>query len=145
MAGMKSELGATAQAVAANIRRHRERIGWGYARLARELTKAGRDIPPLGLSRIEDCERRVDVDDLVALAVVFGISPITLLMPDSDNEDAPVEMTAVGAVQGKGAWLWLNGSYPLSGSVLAFYNHALPCWERTAMEGALGGQGRQFG
>ena len=85
MSGVRSELGPTAQAVAEAVRRHRDRMGWGYARLSRELTKIGRDIPPLGLGRIESGTRRVDVDDLTALAVVFGVSPVSLLMPARDN------------------------------------------------------------
>jgi transcriptional regulator with XRE-family HTH domain len=114
-------------------------MGWGYARLSRELTKVGRDIPSLGLSRIESGERRVDVDDLTALAVVFGVSPITLLMPDgAERPDHRVELTGTGVTTGKEMWSWLTGSYPLTGSVLAFFNCALPPWEQNALEGSLG-------
>ena len=38
-----------------------------YRQLADRLEKLGRPIPTLGLSRIEKGNRRVDVDDLVAL------------------------------------------------------------------------------
>lgn len=146
MAGVKSELGLTALAVSEAVRRHRERVGWGYARLSRELTKLGRDIPSLGLSRIEAGERRVDVDDLTALAAAFGVSPISLLMPDASTieytggSDDLVQLTGTEKITGARAWSWLNGSYPLSGSVLAFFNHALPPWERDAVEGTLGAQ-----
>lgn len=144
MAGVKSELGATAKTVAAAVARHRDRMGWGYARLSRELTKAGRDIPSLGLSRIESGERRVDVDDLTALAVVFGVSPTTLLMPVATDEhpDSAVELTGTGPTDGKALWSWLNGSYPLTGSVLAFFNNALPPWEQHTLEGSLGTHSR---
>jgi len=138
MTGVKSELGPTALTVAANVRRHRDRVGWGYARLARELTRLGRDIPSLGLSRIESGERRVDTDDLTALAVAFGVSPITLLMPQGDGPEHSVQLTGTAAVPGPRVWSWLNGSYPLTGSVLTFYNHALPEWERNRLEALLG-------
>lgn len=140
MAGVKSELGPTAVAVANAVRRHRERVGWGYARLSRELTKIGRDIPSLGLSRIEAGERRVDTDDLTALAVAFGVSPISLLMPsgDDDTRDTLVQLTGTDKIPGERVWSWLNSSYPLTGSVLAFFNHALPPWERDVVEGTLG-------
>ena len=46
----------------------RERTNLGYAQLSRKLKEAGRAIPELGLRRIEDGDRRVDVDDLAALA-----------------------------------------------------------------------------
>lgn len=146
MAGVKSELGVTALAVANAVRRHRERVGWGYARLSRELTKLGRDIPSLGLSRIEAGERRVDCDDLTALAVAFGVSPISLLMPSTQTDeytgspDDLVQLTGTEKIPGARAWSWLNGSYPLNGSVLAFFNNALPPWERDIVEGTLGAQ-----
>jgi len=143
MAGVKSELGPSGRAIAATIRHHRERLGWGYAQLSRQLTKVGCDIPPLGLGRIEAGERRVDVDALTALAVVFEVSPITLLMPrDGTTEDTYVQLTGTGDIPAQRVWSWLNGSYPLSGSVLAFYNEALPRWERDAMEETLGAHRR---
>lgn len=138
MAGTKSELGPTALAVAASVHRHRDRMGWGYARLSRELTKAGRDIPPLGLGRIEAGTRRVDVDDLTALAAVFGVSPTTLLQPPGQDPDTLVQLTGTSVLPARRAWEWLNGSYPLAGSVLSFYNYALPPWERDAVEKSLG-------
>lgn len=143
MVGIKSEPGPTAVAVAAAVKRHRERVGWGYARLSRELTKVGRDIPPLGLGRIEAGTRRVDVDDLTALAVVFGVSPISLLMPMTEDPRADVWLTGPMNVPGERAWCWLNGSYPLAGSVLSFYNHALPAWERDSLEQTLGAARKQ--
>ncbi|QOC58483.1 helix-turn-helix DNA binding domain protein [Mycobacterium phage Shida] len=138
MVGIKSEPGPTAVAVAAAVKWHRERIGWGYARLSRELTKVGRDIPPLGLGRIESGTRRVDVDDLTALAFVFEVSPISLLMPQVSDGREPAALTGPPPLPGEHVWLWLNGSYPLTGSVLSFYNHALPPWERDSLEETLG-------
>lgn len=117
-------------------------MGWSFARLSRELTKAGRDIPPLGLGRIENGTRRVDVDDLTALAVVFEVSPASLLMPEAEaaahDPLAVVQLTGTDTMAGQRAWSWLTGGYPIGGSVMAFYNHALPSWEREAMEENLG-------
>lgn len=117
-------------------------MGWGFARLSRELTKAGRDIPPLGLGRIETGGRRVDVDDLTALAVVFEVSPASLLMPEAEaaahDPLAVVQLTGTDTMAGQRAWSWLTAAYPASGSVLAFFNHALPPWERDALEVNLG-------
>lgn len=138
MSGVKSELGPTALVVAANVRRHRERMGLGFAQLSREISNAGRDIPPLGLGRIESGERRVDVDELTALAAAFGVSPATLLMPETDDAEAVVQLTGVEKGQAQRIWSWLTGSYPLAGSVLAFFNVALPLWERDAVEEKIG-------
>ncbi len=138
MPGVKSELGLTALVVAANVRRHRERMGLGFAQLSRELVRVGRDIPPLGLGRIESGERRVDVDELTALAAAFGVSPATLLMPETEDQEATTQLTGTDKAQAQRIWSWLTGSYPLGGSVLAFFNVALPLWERDAVEEKIG-------
>lgn len=117
-------------------------MGWSFARLSRELARTGRDIPSLGLSRIESGDRRVDVDDLTALAITFEVSPISLLMPPSDDPDEYTRISGTDkfpvSVTNKRVWSWLNGSYPLNGSVLAFFNHALPAWERNDLEEKIG-------
>ena len=131
-------MGPTALVVAANVRRHRERMGLGFAQLSRELGSAGRDIPPLGLGRIEAGERRVDVDELTALAAAFGVCPATLLMPEVEDAESIVQLTGAGKKQAQKIWSWLTGSYPLQGSVLAFFNVALPPGERDAVEERIG-------
>lgn len=109
-----------------------------FAELSRQLHKEGRIIPPLGLSRIEAGLRRVDADDLIALAVALGVSPITLLLPAGTDQDDEVQITAAHTAKAKRVWSWLSASYPLDGSVLQFYSDALPPWERVAVEDALG-------
>src|SRR3954454_23683106 len=49
---------------------------------------AGRPILASGLGKIESGERRVDVDDLVALAVALDVSPVRLLLPRPTSEEA---------------------------------------------------------
>jgi len=54
---------------------------------------------PLGHSAVDQIEkgtRRVDVDDLMALAAALGVSPITLLMPGMSRADAPKMFEAGG-------------------------------------------------
>lgn len=67
----------------ANVRFLRQAHGLTYRELAVQLAKAGRPIPELGLSRLERGERRIDVDDLVALAQVLGVTPQELLFTDA--------------------------------------------------------------
>lgn len=71
----------TGKIVAANIRLHRGAMQ--YKELAEKLDSIGRPIPTLGLRRIEKLERRVDVDDLEAFAVVFGVPAHSLLIPNT--------------------------------------------------------------
>jgi hypothetical protein len=45
------------------------------------MAAAGRPILPSGLSKIEQGQRAVDVDDLVALAIALQVNPNALLLP----------------------------------------------------------------
>lgn len=91
----KNPLGPTGDTVRENVLRYRTRLNLGYADLARRLEELGRPIPVLGLSRIERGERRVDVDDLMALAVALGVSPTSLLLPDTTGSGDPVTATGI--------------------------------------------------
>lgn len=90
-AGMKElALGHTGRFAARNVRIYREGMGLSYARMSEILERRGHRIPVLGLRRIEACARRMDVDDLVAIAGVLGVTPVDLLMPNFlDSEDEP--------------------------------------------------------
>lgn len=139
MAGVKNELGPTGRALAEVVRKRREDLGLTYAQLSRKLTKNGRDIPTLGLRRIESCQRHVDVDDLVALAVALEVAPATLMMPPRAVAGKEVEVTGYHSViPAERLWNWLTASYPLSGPVMSFYGAALPHWERSDMEERIG-------
>lgn len=111
------QLGATGETVQANIKRIRDDLGIPVTELSRRLESLGRPIPSLGLRRIEDGSRRVDVDDLVALAVALKVSPETLLMPYAENEDDEVRITAreepMYAIE---AWRWLQTDISLGWS-----------------------------
>ena len=77
----KIEVGPVGLNVARNVRERRKNAGYGYAELSRLLTGVDRPIPPLGLRHIETGRRRVDVDDLVVLAVVLQTSAVELMLP----------------------------------------------------------------
>jgi transcriptional regulator with XRE-family HTH domain len=79
-------LGPAGNNVRRNIRRLREQRLWSYREVEERLAQAGRAIPVLAQSAIDRGERHVDVDDLVALATVFGLSPEDLLMPPATCE-----------------------------------------------------------
>jgi hypothetical protein len=111
----KIELGPTGVTVAHNIRRLREVRRLGHTELSRELAGVGRDIAPLGLRRIETGERRVDVDDLLALAVALEVPPNVLLMPDVADGEATVAATGIGKQRAWGLWNWLVGVRPREG------------------------------
>ncbi|OBJ43113.1 hypothetical protein A5621_00880 [Mycobacterium colombiense] len=142
MAGEKRiQLGPTGETVRANIQRLRQAQNLGYTKLARVLEEIGRPIPDLGLRRIEAGDRRVDVDDLMALAVALGVSPVTLLMP-SVHTVAPQEAVNATALAlpapAERLWEWLTAQGPLLGtSFFSFAERSWPGWVREKMAGRM--------
>ena len=116
----------------ANVKRLREHQNLGYIQLSRELDEVGRSIPDLGLRRIEAGDRRVDVDDLMALAVALGVSPATLLMPavHSVGPQDHVESTAVTfPILARQLWGWLTARRPLGRqNLFSFAEQSWPGW-----------------
>lgn len=102
----------TGKQVAANIKRLRG--GMTYKELSDRLGEVGRPIAVLGLKRIESGERKVDVDDLMAFAIVFGVSPLTLLLPNSGSCDVKAHVTGhAGEITCNRIWRWALGEHPL--------------------------------
>lgn len=126
-------LGPTAVAVAANVRRLRIKRGLAYTELSERLQKTGRNIPTWGLRKIESGGRRVDSDDLVALAVALGVSPATLLMPDTAHSEAWTGPTDLNVCTCEQLWNWLTAAAPLPDGefdALEFWGVSWPEWLR---------------
>jgi hypothetical protein len=79
--------------------------------------------------RIEQGERQVDADDLLALAIALDCSPLRLLLPANVEVDRCPAVTPLTAVPPADMWAWaagerplvLNGDAPLQGSALAMW------------------------
>lgn len=107
-----NQIDATGATVAANIKRLRS--GRMLKDISEQLSKIGRHITPLALARIESGERKVDVDDLMAFAIVFNVSPLTLLLPESGSALVSSKITGVSHEYGSNIlWLWGRGDEPL--------------------------------
>lgn len=78
------EVGKTGRHVAENLLRLRKVRGFSTRQLSARLTELGRTIPASGLTRMELGSRRIDVDDLVALAAALDVEPAQLLLPPSE-------------------------------------------------------------
>ena len=61
--------------------------------------------------KIEKGERRVDVDDLVALALALGVTPNRLTLPDMDLPGITTKYLLTPAVAGSpvALWQWAQG------------------------------------
>lgn len=103
--------GPTSTHVVDNVNRLRTGRRWSLANLSIRMTAAGRPVLSSGLHRLEQGRRRVDVDDLVALAVAFDVSPTTLLMPWTAS--GVVRLTEVVEADAVAAWEWMRGIRPL--------------------------------
>ncbi|MFE9170877.1 helix-turn-helix domain-containing protein [Streptomyces kebangsaanensis] len=108
-----AQYGPTAALVARNVERLRKTRNLTIYSLSAELGKAGRPITPSAIAKIEKMQRQVNVDDLLALAVVFGVSPAALLLPLEDSPRHTAEITGAGAVPADSAWAWASNKRPL--------------------------------
>jgi transcriptional regulator with XRE-family HTH domain len=133
----KNPLAASGLTLMQNIRRIRQGRRLTYVDLSDRLTDVGRRVPVLGLARIERGERRVDVDDLVALAVALRVSPLALLLPWADDQDTYVEITGAKVAPAGAVWAWADGQQPLTvsatdpdGDAIRFQLDSRPAWAR---------------
>lgn len=109
----KNPLGPTGRTVAANVKRLRTRHGLAYTELAAKLEELERPIPTLGLRKIESEERRVDADDLIALALALGVHPNALLLPPTKDPNHVVTITGAGPRPAFDVWMWAEGDAPI--------------------------------
>ncbi|HZN80480.1 MAG TPA: helix-turn-helix transcriptional regulator [Mycobacterium sp.] len=134
MATRRVEIGPTGETVRANVARVRNRQGLTLRDVADRLAGIGRPMAHNTVSEIERGARRVDVDDLMALAVALGVSPVTLLMPavHSVEPQDDVESTGVAVpVPAERLWEWLTAEYPLFDmEFFEFAGRAWPGWVR---------------
>jgi transcriptional regulator with XRE-family HTH domain len=89
----------------------------------------GRKISLSALSKIENGDRKVDVDDLLVIALALDTSPTALLLPIEGEPDDSVRVTG-----GYGSlaliWGWAVGAQSIDprGNERAFKARSLPDW-----------------
>ncbi|MFD8556809.1 helix-turn-helix domain-containing protein [Streptosporangium canum] len=127
---MEDEQRSPGEVLRHNIRRIREGQRLTYVELAERLKDAGRPIPVLGLRRVERGERRVDVDDLLALAYVLGVAVVDLLVPGDEPDSMPYDVAPARRVPISIARAWIGGqgflSQPITPSELAHQLQWMP-------------------
>ena len=140
----KNPIGVTGTTVADNVKRLREEQRLAFTELAREPGGDWEADSHAGLRHIEAYKRRVDSDDLMALAVALGVSPITLLLPNSYDRSDLVTVTGVPEpCSAKQVWEWMRADGPLSApdsgiDLIDFIGRATPVWRaRQYAEGVL--------
>lgn len=98
------------------VRQLRAKRGWTADDLAERMRHEGWSWGRSTVAKIEAVDRlnrrAVDVDELVSLAFVLGVSPIALLVPTASGSTnlTPNTMTQTGS-----AWHWMTGLLPMGG------------------------------
>ena len=77
--------------------------------LSDRLTKVGRPILPSGITKIEQGSRRVDADDLAALALVLDVTPNRLLLTEGTSGSRIVLSPDFFTLSARSAWAWACG------------------------------------
>lgn len=99
-------LGPTGVRVADRLTELRRARELTQGQLMERLRELGRPIAVAALSKIEKGLRRVDADDLIALALALDVSPNELLLPDPAHSDPEVELTPAKSMGVIDAWEW---------------------------------------
>lgn len=125
------ELGPTGIAFAENMKRLRVAQGLSLRELADVLKENRHVIAHSGLSKIENKTRRVDVDDLMAIAVALGVPPLALLLPIARSPYDNVELSGWGSEIVLNAWKWATTGSPLiADKEQSTLEEAFPWWLR---------------
>lgn len=116
-------LGPTGARVGRRLNELRRERDLTLGELADKLKELGRPILLSALSKIEKGQRRVDVDDLVALALALDVSPNVILLPEDARLDIEVQLTPWHAQDAASAWRWAGRDQPpqLAGVAADFF------------------------
>ncbi|MCX4093604.1 DEAD/DEAH box helicase family protein [Nocardia sp. alder85J] len=106
MAKQVGALGPTGTRVAERLRELRAERGLTLQALATRLAELGRPVDMSALAKVEKGQRRIDVDDLIALALALDASPNWLLLPRSLPRDTLVALTPAYQTDGSEVWSW---------------------------------------
>ena len=107
-----------------NIRRVRRESDLTLTGLAERMETVGRPVGESTLTNIELGHRRVDVDDLVALAVALDTTPNRLLLGD-DADETRVDLTSTISASAVDVWGWACGEFPPD-LVMGSTRHTVP-------------------
>lgn len=98
--------------MARNVESLRRAQGLSQQQVADRMGELGRPVAMSAVSKIEKGQRRVDPDDLVALAIALNVNPSRLLLNDG-NLDEELPLTPTRSAPRWAAWQWADGVAPL--------------------------------
>lgn len=107
--GTKRERGPSGERVAENVRALRNERRLTLDDVAGRLADLGHPILKSGLSKIESGDRKVSVDDLVAISIALETNPNRLLLGGEVSRDDEFGLTEEFDVTSEAAWRWACG------------------------------------
>ncbi|TMR95581.1 helix-turn-helix domain-containing protein [Nonomuraea basaltis] len=112
MANRPIDLGPTGKRVADNVAALRKSLGLDQRQLSERMEALGRPMQPSVISKIEKGDRRIDADDLMALALALDVTPNRLLFT-GNADDEQIRLTPKAPLEARNAWYWAVGDRPL--------------------------------
>lgn len=106
-------IGPIGEQVVRNIEEIREARGLSLRALSDRMKALARPILPSGLQSLTQRKRRVDVDDLVALALALEVNPNALLFEKDVDWDDILTLTPAVSQRAYSTWRWAQGLAPL--------------------------------
>ena len=109
------EMETVAAIVARNVGELRGRRQFSVRDLSRRLEELGTPMLASAISKIENGQRKVTVDELVALARALNVSPVRLLLPGKpDTSGDSAAANARREWEWHAMWRWAVGEEPLA-------------------------------
>lgn len=125
MAGMTDEgtskhppIGPVGDRVIANVEELRQARRLSFRDLAARLAELDRPIGSAVLHRLSQGRRRVDADDLVALAIALDVNPNALLLDRHAKPGDVLSLTPAYRQRADVTWQWAEGGGPLPDHLL---------------------------
>jgi len=101
------------------VRAARQAIGMDLRSFSERVKETGRAMSPSALSKIENGERRVDVDDLTVFAYILQTTPAALLAP-AEGASQPTGVPS-GQFNHEEIQVWVRGQAKFTTEDLARY------------------------
>jgi transcriptional regulator with XRE-family HTH domain len=103
--------------------------------MSEALARRGFKMSHSAIGEVERGVRRINIDELTAIAAVFGVSPASLLLPRNMSPEDRVQLSGTPETTAKDMVDWVRGDEPLEPEVRAdsflaegFRRGSLPKW-----------------
>ena len=128
---------APSEIFAQRVREARNRLNWKQTDLANELDRLGYPMDRTTIARLENNDRKVSLNDFMAICIALSISPLHMLIPvEEEGEEAQQIAAAPEYLVDRAAMArWVKGDMNLPGMDAASFARQMPDeWLKKIME-----------